>query len=57
MTFDKAACVALRVEAAINGSCRTASIPRRGEPTPMEVGSVENRKGFEKKKLTDEEYA
>lgn len=57
MTFDEAARVALRVEAAINGSRRTASVPMSNEPTPMEIGNVETRKGHEKKKLTDEEYA
>lgn len=57
MTFDEAARVALRVEAAINTSCRTASVPMSNEPTPMEIGNVETRKGRKKKKLTDEEYA
>lgn len=57
MTFEDAARVAVRIEAALNGSLRTAWEPMGSEPTPMEIGNVEIKNRREKKRLTNEEYA
>lgn len=57
MKIDEGASVARRLKVAIKGSRRTPLVPMSNEPTPIEIGNVESRKGREKKKFTDEENA
>lgn len=56
MTFGEAARVALRIEAALEGSRRAPSEPMGNDSTPIEIRNVETKWKREKKKLTDEEY-